>query len=335
MVKHLKDYLAYWNLKDAPFSQSSSSVFLPKDWQAVLERILFFCERSSSLISMTTAAGHSKTTMARWLHQTLDSKSHEVLMFALYHEETRGGWLLPKLLQQLNHSGESGEDPLRVLGQALDKVGFENRSLTILIDDAHQLRHPDSLTDLHSLIGTQSLSATGLNIVLFGNASLNPVLRQSDSIANRISLTTAMNPLSVDQLHQYLKDHFKKTGLDPNIISFDALTPLHHHSGGIFSRLNTLMENCLIEAFLRQEKTIHSKTVQAAARFLPELDGPASGTEWSGSTKSDTSNPSPPKSFSGDSDDAAADEPSHSRSIELKSLFYKSGNRKNNKESAS
>lgn len=338
MGKNLKDYLAYWGLAAAPFDHLDKDITqlkFPSEWQSLMERLLFFCERSGSLLTIITEPGHCKTSLARWLYHSLDPLRHEVLMFSIFQDQSNAGWLVPRLCKLANIEVAEDEDPIGQLAQAIEELCIEQRTMTIIIDEAHKLKTASSFQDIHSLISIQSMVRTRLNIVLFGNPELLQLIETADAMRNRVSMAATIPPLSSDQIHNYLNQHFQKIGLSPNIISFDALPQLHHLSHGWYSRLNTLVENCLIEAFLRREKTIHSETVLAAGRFLPNIGQALNSMEASDQQLAVSATPYPIRPGSSDPQvQSAAAESTRSQSIELKRLFYKSGDSKNKKNSA-
>ncbi|MFW7379526.1 MAG: AAA family ATPase [Oligoflexus sp.] len=337
MGHNLKDYLAYWGLQSSPFDhigKDATQLFFPSEWQSMLDRLQFFCERSGSLLNIVTEPGHCKTSLAKWLYHSLDPIRHEVLMFSLFQEQGKSGWLVPRLLKLTGATPAADEEALEQLGAAIDELGMDDRVLTILIDEAHKLQTIKSLQDIHSLISIQSMVATRINIVLFGNPDLLTTIDKSDTLRNRISMSATVSPLTPDQIQTYLNAHLQNIGLSPNTISFDALPNLHRFSRGLFSRLNTLVENSLIEAFLRKEKTIHSETVLAAGRFLPVME-PGAWESQEQSRRASPASPSHPIVAGTTESPGSPAEPTRQQSIELKRLFYKSGNTRGKKESAS
>ena len=117
--------------------------------------------------------------------------------------------LLPKLAKFLGLESQHRAESLEQLAELISQANLENRILTVLIDEAHKLKSPGSMQEIHSLISMQSLVQFGINFVLFGNPQMIDVVGQTQEFHNRLLLSVHLDDLSLDQMTEYLAYRFK------------------------------------------------------------------------------------------------------------------------------
>ncbi len=321
--KSLKEYLKYWQI-DKPIFQSPvdiDHIFIPEPWVSYLERIILFSGQTSSIVTLSSPPGHCKSTIAKWLYRNIGVQSHEIVLLSLFREEEQSGWLLPKLAKYFGISAQNQHSLLELVADAIDQINQEGRLVTFIIDEAHKIKDPDAFSELHGLISLQSLVNLGINCILVGNNYLNEVISHTEQIKSRLNLTINFNNLSIQETAAYLYHSLASTPVNNDIFANDAIEAIYSQTSGIFSRLNALLENCLIEAFLKQKKTIDCKIVEEAARFLPSVNethsaGPSTKPRQETVRRlADASQKV--KSFRKNEKDGTG------QSVELSSLFYK------------
>ena len=148
------------------------------------------------------------------------------------------------------------------------------------------------------------------------------VIQQTQEFHNRLSLSIQIEPLNVEELADYLSFRLTQNGIPANTILPDTIDLIHHMSGGVFSRINALVENSLIEAFLKGEKTINSKTVEQASQFLPN----AQASQFNRPSRPPVARAEPPKRAPEKAPKPARrakKEQKPGKSVEISSLFYK------------
>ena len=269
----MREYLSYWELEESAFQGrlDYDDIYIPEHWQNRIDRVLLFAEKAPSLMTLISHPGHCKSTMAHWFYKSLSPDTHEVLLLSLYQEEFESGWLLPKLAKFLGVHRSENQEMLSDISDSIEAIDLEGRILTVIIDEAHKIKSAKAMEEVHTLISMQSLINFGINFILIGNPSMSDVVSQSPEFQNRLSLSCELEELEMKDIESYITHRLNKHGLNSNIVLPDAYSLIQEHSQGLFSRLNGLLENSLIEAFLRKEKTINSKTIEQAAQFLPSM----------------------------------------------------------------
>ena len=320
----MQEYLEYWGLTDPAFQSAPNidNLFIPLSWRSRLDRVLLFAEQSPSLIAVTSQSGHCKSTMAHWFYQNIDPQSHEVLLLSLFQEEYEAGWLVPKLCRFLGLKNTGVNASLEELSDNIENITLEGRTLTIIIDEAHKLKSPKAMSEIHTLISMQSLIQFGVNFILIGNEQLEDTIEQTPEFQNRLSLSCRLEALDSNEIMKYLSHQLALKNIDSKIILPDAMELIEEHTGGIFSRINALLENSLIEAFLRKEKTINSQIVDQAVEFLP---GQKSRRQTPKAPKRTQTPRSEPKHRPQEKVKPARrkKEPSTAKAVDISSLFYK------------
>src|SRR5690606_5588681 len=144
---------------------------------SAMDRLRFFCEQEQSCAVVIGDSGSGKSTLARWLYQSLDLDSHEILLTSMTRQERLSGWLTPRLKTFLSHQAQepalNQNDHYQLMQQtvaALDEFRRDQRRLIVIIDAAHKAVTPEAFDDIISLLNLESLTgAPGcLAFVLLG-----------------------------------------------------------------------------------------------------------------------------------------------------------------------
>ncbi|NRA63688.1 MAG: hypothetical protein HRU19_04350 [Pseudobacteriovorax sp.] len=320
-TEKLREYLDYWDI-GVPIFQSvldNDDLFLPDAWINDLQRLLLFSGQRGSLMTFTSPSGHCKSTVARWIYQRLGVDSHEVLLLSLFQDEANEGWLLPKVAKYFGIEQGTPGALLQGVTERITETNKLGKVFTIIIDEAHKLRSPAALTELHSLISLQNLVPFGVNSVLLGDPFMMEVLDQTPELKNRVHVGIHFPSLTSKETARYIAKRLSQNNINPRMIAEGCVEEVHRLSGGVFSKLNAVLENCMIEAFLSKKKTIDFETVTKAASFsLVEPAHQKARTNSPGTPKTDRSGlPSQKRGVS-------KHESNSKKSVELSSLFYKS-----------
>lgn len=273
-MKHVNELLQFWGLSQLPFCHQirSDDMYFPATWQPILERLVLAGERHSQLTLMTSPAGHGKTSLCRWLYQQIDNREHEVFLISLLKSEKSQNWLTNRLLKLLRVDAQEDQDRLEALIGGLEELKDEERGLCIIIDDIHKVSGLDALEDIHTMIGIGSALGITINLVLVGLPHFKRELLDHRNLAANIGLQCALPRLSLEETGDFLKRTLLQNHFDPKILSNDGVRLIHNRSGGLFLRINKIMENALIEAFLRRQKRISRELIEQAAQLLPSQD---------------------------------------------------------------
>ncbi len=246
--------------------------FMTSELREVMEHIDAYLESCPTLMVVTAASGHGKTTFAKALHQTLDTRKHELLMMSLFHGELKPGWLVGRLLKAVRGTAQKEAVDLsqlvEQLGPCLDELAEDGRRLTVVIDNAHKISSADALAEIHTLIDLQAAVAPCLNFLLIGTESLLSQVLATPSLRHRLTYQTSLPLLTAEQCASYLLMRLKEVDLADDTFNSAAIEEIHKASGGIFSLINIIAESVLTEADIKNIDPIDAVHVRAVCRHM-------------------------------------------------------------------
>lgn len=285
MINHLE----YWQITAPVFADEGTSqhLFLTTAMKDSLQRIAAYLEKSPSLIVIVGAEGQGKTSFAKALYRNLDTHKHEILLISLFAAEQKSGWLIQRLIKALTGQSfpSTGDlaSAMDLLGPSLDELAQDSRRFTIIVDNAHKAATIDALDEIHALIDLQAAVSPCLNFVLLGSDRLKEGILAHPGLKNRLTYQGKLAPLSRQECFDYVKSRLKTANLTEAVFSPEALETLYQMSGGIFSLINIIGENSLIEAALKKATTVDAPIALSAGQHLtgipvlsPSAESPAS-----------------------------------------------------------
>jgi type II secretory pathway predicted ATPase ExeA len=303
-------FLAFWGLKSLPGNGQIDldQLYWQDRTQALCSRLLLSLDKTANISVIVAPAGHGKSTLARWLYHRVDSETHDVALFSLLKQEHEAGWLLPRLAGYLGLP-ETVRDTRSIL-QNLKTV--HGKILTIIIDNAHYLSETAAFDEISSLCQVQALVDCRINFVLIGNPKLGQNVQNNRDIAHRLGLLSELQPFSRSELQNYLAQRLQDIGIARRALVPESLALIAQQGSMTFAGVNAILEACLFEAFLKEQKTISTEIVLSACENtgirLKKEDSDGSKSNKIGSKK--RPNPSAPAKSANSSGD-------------LNSLFYK------------
>lgn len=262
--------------------------FMTSELRGIMEHIDAYLESSPTLMVVTAASGHGKTTFAKALHQTLDTRRHELLMMSLFHGELKPGWLVGRLLRSIRGAVLTESTDLsqliEQLGPCLDELAEDGRRLTVVIDNAHKISSADALAEIHTLIDLQAAVAPCLNFLLIGAEGLLSQILATPSLRHRLTYQTSLPLLTAEQCASYLLMRLREVDLADDTFTTAAIHEIHRASGGIFSLINIIAESVLTEADIKNIDPVDAMHVRTVCRHMESPSGHATVTEASRSS---------------------------------------------------
>ena len=273
-------YLAYFDLKEEPFSTVPSPryLFLTPMHATALAKTQFIVEAKQGLTVIFGETGMGKSSLARLLHQKfLDNALVSVLLTNPSYPTPNA--LLRTIIQefQLPRTARSYKDNLDLLKVHLyEQACVQNKTVVLILDEAQTLRFP-LLELLRQLINYETNEQKLLQIVLFAQDELRLKLAhpRGRSIRSRIAMASTLDRLGLEETERMIAFRWQvASGGNPHPFQPEALTALFKHAQGIPREVNTLADNALLLAFLRQSQTVTVEIVEEAARERRETLAP-------------------------------------------------------------
>lgn len=255
-------FLSFWGLKTLPGSGQIDldNLYWQDRTQTLCSRLLLALEKPGTLSVIVAPPGHGKSTFARWLYHRIDQETHDAALFSLLQREKEAGWLLPKLGAYLGlpDNLRDEENVLSNLKTAHGKI------LTIIIDNAHYLSEFEAFDEIISLCQIQALVDCKINFVLIGNPKLGQNVQATREIQHRLGLLSELQPFSRSELQNYLAQRLQDIGISRRALVPESIALIAQQGPSTFAGVNALLEACLVEAFLKEQKTISTEIVHAA-----------------------------------------------------------------------
>jgi type II secretory pathway predicted ATPase ExeA len=266
----MKDYYSFWNIKRPVFSclEIESDFFIAESQLGFAKRLMFFCQHGSPLIIVSAPDGNGKSTFARWLYDQLPTDTHEVLIVNLVGSPTNQGWLMERVVQFFGST--DGDLSNRALA-AIDELIEEGKKLLLIIDNAQYLDTQKAFDEIAALMQLQSMTSNHMTFLLLSNTPVQPRMG-NHSIASQINFSGEIKPLSLEECRDFIKFQLKNQGLREDLITDDSIFIIFEASKGIFRQIATIAENCLMEAFIGDERSIQPSTVIKAASYVVGID---------------------------------------------------------------
>ena len=283
------EHLRHFQLSDDPFRSDpleKLDVSLPSQEraQARLERAV---RQGRGLLLLTGPAGVGKTRVARWLFETLEEEVFEASMLMLLRRSVDSDWILPRLARQLGvEAPEQNREAL--VGQIHERLAIvheDGRRTVLIIDDAHALADPATLSEVCALVKLEYEDQRLLSLVLVGAEPLDGLLADDPLLAHSVDVRVAMESLSREETSTFLEGRLAVAAGRPDLLLPGAVAALHELARGAPGRLNTLADNALFETWLARRDQVTRNDVERAAEELGwgsgrgEADGSEGPTE--------------------------------------------------------
>ncbi|MFC1835301.1 ExeA family protein, partial [Thermodesulfobacteriota bacterium] len=159
---------------------------------------------------------------------------------------------------------------IRLIKKSIRDILTEKKMKIVLVVDEAGLMRMDVFAELHTITQFEQDSKPWLPIILAGRANLIDKLMYQTSLplASRVVARSHMEPVSRDDMNQYLVHHLAIAGVNTNVFDDAATTAIHQGSGGIFRKANNLARGALIAAANQKSQTVSAEHVRLASTEL-------------------------------------------------------------------
>ena len=145
--------------------------------------------------------------------------------------------------------GDGRDVLLRRITDCTRQLADDDRSVVVLIDDAHCIRDPAFFEALHLLLNLRQRERSRFTIILAGQKQLLTDLARVPAFAQRIAVTATLAPFDAALTAEYVRSRYCG-GMSAHADRFDTevLVAIHDHSGGVPRRIDRLCEMALLVA---------------------------------------------------------------------------------------
>jgi len=270
-------YLAFYGLRDAPFSPTPDPKFLFQSarHREALAQLLYGVRERKGFIVLTGEIGTGKTTLLRTLLERMDKDTH----VAYVHNSALGiEGLLEYVLQDWGVKSTAATHAQRLfeLNEFLIEQHRQGLSPVLVIDEAQNLS-VETLEAVRLLSNFETTHQKLMQILLVGQPELRdklnvPELRQ---LKQRIGLRCHIAPLSPEETRLYIRHRLRIAGAaDAGIFTDGAIQKIADYSQGTPRVINIVCDHCLLSGYADSKRRIEPSMVQEAIEYLEEGERP-------------------------------------------------------------
>jgi general secretion pathway protein A len=265
-------YLAYFNLKEEPFSTVPSPryFFLTATHSTALEKTAYVVGAKKGLAAVFGDTGTGKSSLSRLLHQKfLDSGFTSTLLTNPSYPTPNS--LLRTIAQEFGtpKSSKSFKGMLDIFKDYLfAQAVTEGKTVVLIIDEAQTLK-PALIELLRQLINFETNDMKLLQLVLFAQEELRNTLAKPKlrNFRSRVAMASTLEHLSLDELQSMLKFRWEVASAGAqHPFTEGAIAAIFHHSQGMPREANILADNALLLACLDKQTKITEELVNQVAK---------------------------------------------------------------------
>ncbi len=265
-------YWQYFDLDLNPFgiTPDPKFLFLSTPHATAIEWIKFAIEQHEYGL-VTGEVGSGKTVISRYLVDSLGEENYEICW--IVNPGFSPTQLLAEIYFQLfeEKPPRSKSNLIKALQEGLVKFYLENKFPVVIIDEAQAIPSSKIFEDLRLLGNFQTDEQNLLSIILLGQPELIKKIKRKNHRAflQRVRFTITLNPISLDEIENYLEHRLKVAGAkDQKIFLPDAIIEIHKISKGYPRPLNHLASFSMMEAMSREEKNVTAEIVKKSAKSI-------------------------------------------------------------------
>ena len=265
-------YLEYYGLHLAPFQLSPDPrFFYPSSvHKRALAHLKYGLGQHEGFIVITGEVGAGKTTLVKHLLASLDSSRY--LTANLVSTQLQADDLVRMVAGALDIARIDVDKAslLRAIEQTLVARLRGGQHCLLMVDEAQNLS-VEALEELRMLSNFQFNNTPLVQSFLLGQPQLRRILGRPDlsQLRQRVIASYHLGPMSEGETANYVLHRLQLAGWKFNpSIDPGAMLQIHHHSGGIPRRINTLCTRLLLFGALEELHNIDAAAVDMVQEDL-------------------------------------------------------------------
>jgi general secretion pathway protein A len=267
-------YLAFYGLREAPFSPTPNPRFLFQSarHREVLAQLTYGVLERKGFIVLTGEVGTGKTTLLRTLLDRLDLAVHRVAYVHNSALSTDG--LLEYVLQDwgVKSTATTRAQRLFELNEFLIDQHRQGLVPVLIIDEAQNLE-VETLEAVRLLSNFETTQDKLMQIVLVGQPELRATLNRPElrQLKQRIALRCHIGPLSPAETRLYVRHRLRVAGAaDTAIFTDQAVQKIAEYSRGVPRVVNIVCDHCLVTGYADSKRRIDARVIREAIDYLEE-----------------------------------------------------------------
>jgi general secretion pathway protein A len=264
-------YLDYWNLKEPPFQNIADSryAYLCPQHHEGLARLVYLAQNRKLGGVLTGPFGSGKTMVLQLLARELRKDKHTRFLYMDYHSGTSMG-LARQILSIMKLKDKAGKidepgDVITFLRDHVNEIGHT----TLVIDEAQNIKDAEIYNFLQILMNITLSDAEGFptqpafTLILSGFTSMTKLIEQDESICQRLQMVWKLEPLSADQIVEYVQHRMRVAGGDVWTFDREAIEMLSK-TGGLPRIINNVCDIALMLGYAANLRSISASIIEQA-----------------------------------------------------------------------
>lgn len=264
-------YNRHFGLTGKPFDliPDPGTLFMSEAHQEALAILRYGIIDRKGFLLLTGDIGTGKTTLLQALIMSLDTRVH-VCFIANPTLSVADFYYFLSSKYGLSEYKDNKARFLIHFAEFLKNCRQRSERVLLIIDEAHVF--PVELLEEIRLLSNQEFQEYGLlSIFLVGQPELNHRLAHKRllPLRQRIGIRFHLKPFSENETGDYIKFRMKKAGTPRlDIFTDDAISLIHHMSGGTPRAINVLCDQALLSAFADSRLTVDAGIVKECVKEL-------------------------------------------------------------------
>lgn len=263
-------YYQILGLGREPFSTSPDPAFFyqSEKHRSILANLLIEFRLKRGLSVVLGDIGTGKTTLARKLIQMLREREGFLFHIVLDPTYPSEDLFFSSLIRTLGIGVSAAHPTLIDYREVLEQYLFhksiaEGQTVVLIIDEAHKL-NALSLEALRILLNYETNDSKLLQLVLFGQLELLPLLRGMPNLTDRISLKCQMRPLDLRETYEMVRFRLREAGYQSStpLFSDAAIEIIHELGDGYPRRMAMLCHRSLRELVMRRGRLVERGLIE-------------------------------------------------------------------------
>jgi general secretion pathway protein A len=263
-------YKKFFGLRANPFSVSPDPryLFLTRHMQEALDCLTYGVQSRKGFILLTGEVGTGKTTLVNKLLELLHEQ--QVPTAFVFNSRLDVPTFLNYMMQDFGipcDAKTKSKVVIQFYNWLLDRYRA-GETAVLIVDEAQNLSE-ELLEEIRMMTNVESSTEKLLQIVLVGQPELEIKIKQPQlrQLRQRITLRARTFPLSLGETKLYVNQRLRIAGSNgEQIFSPESLAAVYRYSNGIPRVVNLICEQCLVSAFVDQQKVVEVNVVDAVAR---------------------------------------------------------------------
>jgi general secretion pathway protein A len=263
-------YKKFFELRANPFSVSPDPryLFLTRHMQEALDCLTYGVQSRKGFILLSGEVGTGKTTLVNKLLELLHEQ--QVPTAFIFNSRLDVPTFLNYMMQDFGipcDAKTKSKVLIEFYNWLLDR--YRAGETAVLIVDEAQNLSGELLEEIRMMTNVESSTEKLLQIILVGQPELEQKIKQPQlrQLRQRITLRARTFPLTLGEMKLYVNQRLRIAGSNGQQL-FDpaSLEAIYRYSDGIPRVVNLICEQCLVSAFVDQQKVVKASVVEAVAR---------------------------------------------------------------------